>query len=150
MQNIYLAARYGRRLELAEHAAQLQKLGFHVVSRWVFGGHEIEDAVFNHASRERKNEIGAKFAIDDEIDIDRADIFIAFSEPLNDSAYITPDQARGGWNVEFGMARKQGKKLILIGPRVNMFHCLPSIQQYDTWEDFIKQLKQKEEEACRS
>lgn len=38
--NIYLAARYSRRLELGNYAALLESLGHEITARWLSGAHE--------------------------------------------------------------------------------------------------------------
>jgi hypothetical protein len=59
-----------------------------------------------------------------------ADIIILFSEKSGISH-------RGGRHVEFGLAIGLKKRLIVIGPRENIFHCLPQVELFDSWEDFV-------------
>lgn len=54
-----------------------------------------------------------------------------FSEPPDSHS------KRGGRHVEFGMALAWGLRLIVIGQRENVFHCLPQVERYDTWDDFL-------------
>lgn len=41
--------------------------------------------------------------------------------------------SRGGRHVEFGMALAMDKRLVVVGPRENVFHLLPAVEQFDTW-----------------
>lgn len=45
--------------------------------------------------------------------------------------------SRGGRHVEFGMALALAKRCIVIGPRENVFHLLPQVEQYDSWEQYL-------------
>jgi hypothetical protein len=57
-----------------------------------------------------------------------ADAVIIFTEIPN----ATP--ATGGRHVEFGLALAQGKRVIVVGPRENVFHyLLPDSQIFATW-----------------
>jgi nucleoside 2-deoxyribosyltransferase len=60
-------------------------------------------------------------------DVLSADSIIAFTEePRSDG--------RGGRHVEFGVAVAMGKRLIVVGPRENAFHCLSEVAVYPTWK----------------
>ena len=48
--------------------------------------------------------------------------------------------ARGGRHVEFGMGWAWGKRLIVVGPRENVFHLLPTVEQFDSWPDALAAL----------
>jgi len=57
-----------------------------------------------------------------------ADAVIVFTEIPN--AVL----ATGGSHVEFGLALAQGKRVIVVGPRENVFHyLLPDSQIFATW-----------------
>lgn len=135
MKDIYIAGRYGRRIEFMKYAAELLQLGYNVTSRWIFGSHELVDDEFNDADDPRRIEIGRRFAVEDEIDLHRADTVISFTEEPG----AKKGRARGGRHVEFGIAHALKKKLILIGQRENVFHCLDTVEQFKTWTDFINQ-----------
>jgi len=47
----------------------------------------------------------------------------------------------GGMHFEAGYALGLGKRVIQIGPRVNIFYHLPTIEHYDTIQDFFKELQ---------
>ena len=113
---IYLAARYARRAEMERYAAQLNVSGHTVDARWIVDDGEKAERTC---------------AIEDFEDIDRADVLIAFTEPPD--IPDTPGASRGGRHVEFGMAVALKKPVIVVGPRENVFHHLPAVQQLDSW-----------------
>jgi len=137
---VYLAGRYDRRLELCGYADELRREGHTVDCRWLLGTHqlhpspEIVDIPNDSIPME-----AAPFAQDDVEDIFKADTFIVFSE--------RPDShsKRGGRHVEFGIAlslrrftsRQPPMRLVVIGPRENVFHCLPEIEVYGDWASFM-------------
>lgn len=47
----------------------------------------------------------------------------------------------GGYHTELGMALASQKRIILIGPRENVFQALPAIQRFDNFQDFTEWLK---------
>jgi nucleoside 2-deoxyribosyltransferase len=133
---VYLAARYSRREELAGYRERLQAAGHEVTSRWLNGDHQVSDAglnlgddpeadQFTKAERER-------FALEDMADVIAADMLIAFTEPPRSTA------SRGGRHVEFGFALAQGMLIAVVGPRENVFHCLPGVMQFDTFDAFLQ------------
>lgn len=123
---IYLASRYGRRLELVGYANRLQGLGHVVTSSWLLGTHEIHDTCPSLA-------LGAQFAREDQVDLMGSDMMISFTEAPNSP------HSRGGRHVEFGMALSARKKCVVIGYRENVFHYLPEVLFYDDWDAFMKQ-----------
>lgn len=122
----YLAARYLRRRELVEYARQLVAYGIEVQARWLLGLHEGQDLI---ATPEEQ----AGFAADDLVDIHGCDVLIAFTEPR------TEEYSRGGRHVEFGVALGLGKLVHVVGPRENVFYCLPNVYQWPDWETFLSQ-----------
>lgn len=115
---IYIAAKYARREEMEEIALMLMNAhGYDITARWVFGGEE-------GFSQE-------EIAIFDLEDVDEADTVISFTE--RPDMYTT-----GGRHVEFGYAIATGKRLVVIGPRENVFHYFPTVEQFDTLNDWIR------------
>src|SRR3954471_3166885 len=96
IQQIYLAARYSRRLELCAYREQLSALGYLVQARWLNGGHQLDNAcapigdngehLVEAGACERANALRARFANDDWEDVCAADIQINFTEPPRSSA----------------------------------------------------------------
>jgi hypothetical protein len=130
---VYLAARYSRRRELCEYAAYLAAFGHSITSRWLEGNHQISD---DGLSAEAKAEERTRFALEDWADLMAADLCINFTEPPRGT------NSRGGRHVEFGAALASGKRVIVVGHRENVFHCLPQVEFYATWEDCFAVLRQ--------
>ena len=132
IKRIYLCARYGRREELAAVAEKLRNLGFEVVSRWLEVPASCDDG-------------GPVSTIEDPLtamyrdyeDIEMADTFVAFTE---DPAVTIRGAQRGGRHHETGYAVKAGKKVVVVGPRENLFHVDPNIRQFDTADKLFQAL----------
>lgn len=124
MLKIYLAARYVRHEEMLKYAQDLDAKGFGITSRWIYGSHE-------HGESFSENQ---RFAMEDWEDLLNADIVISFTEG-------NKEYSRGGRHVEFGVARATAKHCIIVGPRENVFHYLPSIEHYDDWETCLSYLE---------
>ena len=129
---IYLASRYSRHIELQEIAKVLISHGHEITSRWLWGNHQIDD---NGLSIDAKRSVRERFAKEDYADLMEAEIVISFTEVPRSS------NSRGGRHVEFGVALASQKRCIIIGPRENVFHCLPEIEVVESiWgvKDLIK------------
>lgn len=143
MTAFYLAARYSRRLELAEYADQLRSLGHQVTSRWLLGQHQADTLeVDADGEPHRVPQIAQRFAEEDVEDLVFADVVVAFSEPPRSEA------SRGGRHVEFGMAlgwvltdcrSVDGghRRVVVIGQRENVFHCLSQVAVFPDWSSFV-------------
>lgn len=121
---IYLAARFGRRIELCGYAAELERVGITVTSRWIRGNHEAE----GDDLRDRRA-LARRYATEDLADIDAADAVISFTEEPD-----VEGRARGGRHVEFGYAYARGKRLATVGPVENVFHALLGVMRFPNWE----------------
>jgi len=122
---IYLASRYDRLAEMQQVKFELERAAHFVTSRWVLGYHDMnEDAKGEDGDKWR-----ALFAQEDHDDVLRADTIINFTEPLK-----VPSR-RGGRHVELGIALGRGHRIIVVGPQENVFHYLPHLERYDTWEE---------------
>jgi hypothetical protein len=130
-RKIYLASRYSRREELNYCARQLRELGFEVTSRWLNGNHQISD---DGLSDEGKQEERTRFATEDWEDLMAADTTISFTEAPRGL------HSRGGRHVEFGAALAVGQRVIVIGHRENVFHCLCDVEFYAAWSDCLEAL----------
>ncbi len=142
---IYLAARYSRRAELCRYRDELEARGFLVPARWLNGGHQIADNGMPLTEEgERKFEEGhpdadhlrARFAADDLSDVLTAGTVIAFTEEPRSG------NSRGGRHVEMGIAigalltgPAASRRIIVCGPRENLFCWLPFIEHHKTWRD---------------
>ena len=128
---IYLAARYSRYPEMQRYATQLEEKGHTITSRWIAGNHQISDAALNdEGSREQRS----LFAEEDWFDLVMADAVISFTEEPRKT-----NTSRGGRHVEFGGALAMGKHCSVVGYRENIFHCLPEVNFYTTWEECLQE-----------
>ena len=117
---IYLAARYSRMEELRGYAAELVDAGHVITARWILGGNGIPETAVDMESQ--------RFALEDYRDLQAADTVISWTEPPR-----VESTARGGRHVEFGLALAMGKRLLVVGPRENLFHTMPNVRQFDEW-----------------
>jgi hypothetical protein len=144
--NIYLAARYSRRLELCGYRAELVAAGHSVPARWLNGSHQLNnegmpigddgEALVEAASQsaEAAAPLREKFATEDRDDVLAADVLIAFTEVPRSS------NSRGGRHVELGIAIGAGIPVIVVGPRENVFCHLPEVTHYETWTECLSDL----------
>lgn len=128
---VYLSSRFQRQEEMIGYATEIESLTdsqggtpFRITSRWLNFPSDI-------------SKIQAAYF--DQYDVAHSDIVICFSEDLSSGLAI--DQNTGGRHVELGMALAFSKMVLLIGPRENVFHHLPEVQQFDTFELALKYLK---------
>lgn len=148
---VYLAAMYARKQEMQAKAEELRALGIEVTSRWL-----LETSKPGIALKEAQQELGTKglrgIARTDIQDILRADVTALFTE---DPGLPT---VRGGRHFESGFAYavsfySNGQcKLITVGPRENIFHFLPDVQNFPTWEQakqYLEDLRGKQREEPR-
>lgn len=127
-RSVYLAARYSRHPEMSEKAIQLSQIGYTITSRWIRGDHELRSD--GQADSDRWAEV---WALEDYEDLLAADIVISFTEEPG-----APGRQRGGRHVEFGLGLATDKVMVVIGPRENVFHWLPEVRVYPTWEAFLE------------
>ena len=132
MARIYLAARYSRREEFCRYREQLESLGHIVTSRWLGGNHEVDN---RGLSVEGEASERIRFALEDWEDLESADVCVSFTETPRSS------NSRGGRHVEFGAALALKKHCVVIGPRENVFHCLPRVELHPGWDDFLEILQ---------
>lgn len=132
-RSAYLAARFDRREELRRHASWLARNDVRVTSRWLFEDHSA--ASFNEYAAQ-------KLGADDIVDVLAADTLILFTSSL-DTHSVPAVWARGGMNVEFGIALLGMKRLVVVGPRTNIFTHQPYVEQYDDFRAFKKDVLSK-------
>ena len=129
MTNVYLAARYSRHAEMRGVRDVLAPLGYKVTSRWIdqHGGDLLESIVAEKLNADP----GAcdHYAFADVDDLMAADIVISFTS--------ADGGGKGGRHVEFGMAVALGKRLVIVGPRENVFHTLPEIEWHPDWAHLV-------------
>lgn len=143
MLKFYLAARYSRRLELCGYREDLATLGIEVTSRWLNGSRQLDNQGIPITDEgERRFEDGdpsvdhlrEHFATEDMADVLVAGTLVAFTEEPRVSS------SRGGRHVEPGMALAAAKRVVVVGPRQNVFCWLPQVDHYGKWADFLASL----------
>ncbi len=122
---IYIAGRYESLDMLQGWATYLVEDGHGISSRWLSGAHDF--AVDSAGQKIRAGGEEARWAAEDMEDVCRAEVLLVFS-PKNH--FCT---GRGGRHVEVGLALGLGKRILLVGERENVFHHLPQIEQYDSF-----------------
>jgi nucleoside 2-deoxyribosyltransferase len=132
-KHIYLAARWSRKKELAAYATRLEDLGYVITSRWLYRSDTPIDDFTSEAA--------AEIAAADVEDILRADWLVFFAD--------TPRTAtRGGRMFELGLAWPF-KRTVCIGKPENVFMALPSIEKFDTFQDFDRHLSTKRRQPLK-
>ena len=125
----YIAAGFSRKNEMAEKAKQLQSMRIGVTSTWPW-----EDA----SPQAGLAELGDHHLIvngsKDLREIEAADGVILFTQDP------TIPFLRGGRMHEFGYAMGLGKRLIVCGPKENIFHYQHNVEVFATWEELLTQL----------
>jgi len=131
---IYLASRYSRREELCHYRRDLEAMGHRVTARWLDGGHQVSDAALpdDHGDQGFSTRDRRRFAEEDWADLMAAEVLIAFTEQPRHAP------SRGGRHVELGAALAAGKTVILVGPRENVFCCLPQVIVCATWDEAMQ------------
>lgn len=127
--SIYLAAPYRRRNELRDIAEELQSFGVRVTSRWL-----LEDFSLNVQLGELPEKVNTDIATMDLTDILAADGMLFFAEDANNQP------PRGGRHVEFGYALAEGLQMYVIGDKENIFHYLPNVHHFATFNDFTTEM----------
>lgn len=127
---IYLASRYTRIEEMRKVADMLRQHGHLITSRWINGNHQISDDGLSVEAKQNEREM---FATEDYTDLNNANCCINFTESPRST------NSRGGRHVEFGIALASAIRIIIIGPRENVFHCLPWLEWYPDIKTFIDQ-----------
>jgi hypothetical protein len=140
----YFAARYSRNAELRNYRDQLQigVPGCLVVSRWIDQHADIVGGLEQSFTPEALAADPAgcwKFGQHDLKDLSNADAIVSFTG--------NGHGGKGGRHIEHGIAIAYAEhsaftgiepfRLIVVGPRENIFHCHPSTEVYPTWLEFL-------------
>lgn len=130
MNAIYLAARYSRHDEMRGVRDVLTALGHRVTSRWIDCHGGKYPGSFTPEQLNYDPGYCSAIARDDYTDLAAADVVISFTSP--------DGGGKGGRHVEFGLALGLGKRLIVVGPRENVFHTLyPEVEHYSDWSHLV-------------
>lgn len=75
-------------------------------------------------------------AKEDVQDISECDTIISFTEHEGSHGLM-----RGTRHAEFGLGYGLVKRMIVVGDRENIFHCLPMVEQYNDWQQLLAKLR---------
>lgn len=127
---VYFAGRLSNREELRGKRMELREKGIEVTSRWLDFYNKFETTPDGH----RK-----EFARMDINDMLEAEAIIVFEDG--------DGRTNGGRHVEFGffLGLAYADKgypcdIHVIGERMNVFHFLPEVNYYPTWEQFLEEV----------
>jgi hypothetical protein len=127
-RSYYFAARYSRHPELRGYRDELRAAmpTTSVTSRWIdpLPGDE-EDCSTDVLAFEPERVW--KYAEADCADIAAAETFVSFTGPVG----------RGGRHIEHGYAMALGKRIVIVGPRENVFHAQPGVEVFESWPEFL-------------
>src|ERR1039458_2946800 len=124
MLRVYLAASYSMKKQIEAEAAELRALGIEITSSWLEEKHAPTTQM-----EELTHEEHQLYAMRDVQDVLDADVFVFHTDP-------TKTIVRGGRHVEFGIAVGAGMHIYVVGEeRENIFHRLPDVRHFVTWED---------------
>lgn len=112
---IYIAALYGRMLEMRTYAADLRAMGHVVTSRWV-DGEEIGKSLDDAANMDLQDLAGAVCCL-------------SFTQPEGSA------NTGGGRHTEFGLALAYDLMCVIVGDREQVFHHLPEVIHFPTWDE---------------
>jgi hypothetical protein len=131
MTAYYFAARYSRNPELRQYRDELLAMvsDAEVTSRWIdqHGG-SLEASYTPEVLAAQPGECWT-FGAHDLEDLDAAATVVSFTG--------NGGGGKGGRHIEHGYAIAAGKRLVVVGPRENIFHCHPATEVYATWDDFL-------------
>jgi hypothetical protein len=129
---IYLAARYSRNDEMRGVRDVLTALGHEVTSAWIDQHNGELEKSFTPDVLTAEPDMCAHYAQIDVDDLAAADTVISFTS--------ADGGGKGGRHIEFGLALGLGKRLIIVGPRENVFHTLPQVEHYPDWSRLVMAL----------
>ena len=132
MTTYYFAARYSRHPEMRQYRDELHAAIRHaaVTSRWIdCHGGELEVS-YTPEALNADPEGCWKHGQHDIDDIHDADVLVSFTG--------NGGGGKGGRHIEHGYALgSRFMRLVIVGPRENIFHCHPSTDAYPDWESFL-------------
>jgi hypothetical protein len=114
----------------------LEDDGHYITSRWL--NEDPRDSSEGGDYTEEANKWPGIATIDVE-DVHASETVVFFSEEPR-------AWTRGGRHVEFGMGLALGKEMVLVGPVENVFHTLPEVHRFETFDWARLWLKEKDKE----
>lgn len=139
----YFAARYNRHPEMRSYRDDLQRFvpGAIVTSRWIdCHGGELDASFTPEKLNADPKECWRLAGQVDLEDLDQSDVIVSFTGDGGGG--------KGGRHIEHGIAIAYTKmhrldnigwefRLVLVGPRENIFHCHPKTEVFDSWDAFL-------------
>ena len=122
---LYLAASWSRLLELRGYAAELERVGCIITSRWLKQDPEIPFGMRSESKR-------FSLAVRDLADIRGSTALALFSG--------NGKNERGGRHFETGYAFSRGLRIYIVGERENVFHY-HGIEMFPTFEELLEHVK---------
>lgn len=110
---VYLSGSFDARDEIAKDAAFLRGLGFEITSSW------LNEPPIRYDSPEHEEWQKRARANEDLLDVERSDVVVVYTHWPSTS---------GGLHVELGIAAALRKRIIVFGPRLNVFHYLNLVE----------------------
>jgi hypothetical protein len=135
MTAYYFAARYSRHPEMRDYRDQLTSAvpGAIVTSRWIdCHGGDFDQSFTPDFLAAHPEECWTNGQHDLE-DLSKADAIVSFTE----TGYEGGRPSKGGRHIEHGHAIAEGMRLVIVGPRENIFHCHPATEVYEAWVEFL-------------
>lgn len=135
MVKYYFAGRYSRHAELAEYRDRLVTFGVgEVTSRWVDCHNEELETSFTPEELNANPEKCWVYGQHDLEDLNQADVIVSFTGDGGGG--------KGGRHIEHGYAlawytKNSPMRVVIVGPRENIFHCHPATEVYDTFDKFL-------------
>jgi nucleoside 2-deoxyribosyltransferase len=131
---VYLAAPYSMKDTIKQRAMELEANGITSTASWVNEPHKPTTQMAELTPAEHE-----VYAIQDVVDVRAADILVFHTDP-------TKTIVRAGRHVEFGIAIGIGltrlMPIFVVGlDAENIFHYLPAVRHFATWEETLDELK---------
>ena len=108
------------------HANSLIVQGHQITSRWIYGGHTV-----NEKKIESRSATSERFAREDIEDLHAAQALIMFQESPR------MDGIRGGAFVELGMAIERNMLVIICGNPGHVFAALTKVNVFETFQQVL-------------
>jgi hypothetical protein len=133
MPGVYISANSVRHEETHQNADVLSAFGYVISSRW------HDNYGRNMPSQLGPEDIIANIDFCDGVarsrigDLSKADIFLLVT-------YSHQDEI-GEMDTEFGVAIGLSKRIIIVGPKANVFHSIKEFEYHASREDFINHVR---------
>lgn len=148
---VYLAAPFYWQPKLRRHAEELRSLGVRVDCRWLNEPGNLIGEVDKLSDK-----YCAEMAAQDIEDIATCNVFVLFTlsdEEIENPTLSRKALSRGGRHFEFGYACAlrllnafmaggvfTAPRMIVCGPKENIFHSFDPVKQFDNWDQTINHL----------